>query len=116
MNERFSPLIVQVQKLFTQISGVCATAKVQQIHIDNSLWVSITSRDSEVQQATTLNTLEEIVHQLWRMQPPVESEAEFTPEIHVLNSNSRDSYNGSANAEIDPNYKLSFKQVFDPKP
>ncbi|KAJ9052413.1 hypothetical protein DSO57_1034438 [Entomophthora muscae] len=37
MDEHFSPLIVQVQELSTQIAVVCATATVQQIHIGNSL-------------------------------------------------------------------------------
>ncbi|KAJ9066692.1 hypothetical protein DSO57_1007192 [Entomophthora muscae] len=49
------------------------------------------------------------------MQPSNESEAEFILKVHVLNSNSQDSFNGSANTGVDPNYKLYFKQVFDPK-
>ncbi|KAJ9078116.1 hypothetical protein DSO57_1010048 [Entomophthora muscae] len=106
---------LSVQELSTQITGVRATSAVQQIQIDNALQVSIASRDSGVQQATTLNTLKESTCQLWTMQPPVESEAEFILEVHVLNSKLQDSSNGFANAGIDPNYKLSFKQVFDPR-
>ncbi|KAJ9074981.1 hypothetical protein DSO57_1000922 [Entomophthora muscae] len=93
MNERFSTLIVKRK----------------------ALQVSIASRDSGVQQETTLNTLEESVHQLWTLQPLVESETEFIHEAHIFNSSSQDSSNGSANTGIDPNYKLSFKQVFFPK-
>ncbi|KAJ9081968.1 hypothetical protein DSO57_1009190 [Entomophthora muscae] len=49
------------------------------------------------------------------MQAPVKSETEFIPKAHILNSNSQDSSNGSANTGVDPNYKVSFKQVFEPK-
>ncbi|KAJ9087425.1 hypothetical protein DSO57_1033524 [Entomophthora muscae] len=111
MDDWFFPLIVQVQELSTQITGVCATAAVKKILIYNALQVLIASRDSGVQQATTLNTLKESLHQLWTMQPPIESEAEFISEVHVLNSNSQDSFNEFANTGVDPNYKPSFKQV-----
>ncbi|KAJ9081045.1 hypothetical protein DSO57_1018666 [Entomophthora muscae] len=37
MDARFSPLTVQVKEFSTQITGVCATAAVQQIQIDNTL-------------------------------------------------------------------------------
>ncbi|KAJ9083275.1 hypothetical protein DSO57_1036264 [Entomophthora muscae] len=67
IDEQFSPLLVQVQELPTKIAGVCATAEVQQIQIDDTLQVSITSRNSLFQQAITLNTLGESVHQLWTM-------------------------------------------------
>ncbi|KAJ9051877.1 hypothetical protein DSO57_1000537 [Entomophthora muscae] len=115
IEEHISPFIVQVHELSTQISGVCDTAAVQQIQIDDVIQVSIASRDSRAQQATTLKNLEESVCQLWTMQPPVESETEFIPKAHVLNSNSQDSSNESANTGVDPNYKVSFKQVFEPK-
>ncbi|KAJ9053196.1 hypothetical protein DSO57_1026593 [Entomophthora muscae] len=49
--------------------------------------------------ATTLTTLEEIVHQLWALQPLAESEAKFSPKIHVLNSNLQDSSSESFNTE-----------------
>ncbi|KAJ9080559.1 hypothetical protein DSO57_1023585 [Entomophthora muscae] len=68
-----------------------------------------------VQQAATITILEESVHQVWALQPSAKSEAEFTSKIHVLNSNSQDSSNGSANIGVSPNYMPSFKQVFDPK-
>ncbi|KAJ9056111.1 hypothetical protein DSO57_1036401 [Entomophthora muscae] len=59
MDEHFSPLFVQVQELSTQIADVPATAAVQQIQIGDALQVSIASRNSRVQKATTLNNLEE---------------------------------------------------------
>ncbi|KAJ9057483.1 hypothetical protein DSO57_1022275 [Entomophthora muscae] len=83
--------------------------------IVQALQVSIASRDSGVQQETTLNTLEESILQLWTLQPLVDSEAEFIPEVHVFNSSSQDSPNGSAITGVDLNYKPFFKQVFDPK-
>ncbi|KAJ9063208.1 hypothetical protein DSO57_1002506 [Entomophthora muscae] len=115
MDEQFSPLIAQVKELSTQIADVCATKAVKQIQINNALQVSIASRDYRVQQAITLNTLEEGLQQLWTMQLPTESKAEFISKVHVLNHNLQDSSNGSANTGVDPKYKLSFKQVFDPK-
>ncbi|KAJ9085592.1 hypothetical protein DSO57_1012390 [Entomophthora muscae] len=65
--------------------------------------------------AATLTNLEESVHQLWTLQPQAEIEAKFLPEIHVLNSNSQDSFSGSVNTGVDPNYKLFFRKMFDPK-
>ncbi|KAJ9089557.1 hypothetical protein DSO57_1011612 [Entomophthora muscae] len=103
IDEHFSPLILKVQELSTQIAGVCATPAVQKIQIDNAFQVFIASQNYGVEQATTLNTLEE------------SSEAEFIPKVCDLNSKSKDNSNGSANTGIDPKYKLSFTQMFDPK-
>ncbi|KAJ9083613.1 hypothetical protein DSO57_1032964 [Entomophthora muscae] len=66
-------------------------------------------------QAVTLTTLEKSVHQLWALQPQAESEGKFLSEIHVLNSNSQDNFSGSVNTGADPNYKLFFRKMFDPK-
>ncbi|KAJ9087520.1 hypothetical protein DSO57_1032545 [Entomophthora muscae] len=52
---------------------------------------------------------------LWALYSPPKSEAKSISKIHVLKSNSQNSSNGSSNAGVDPNYKPSFKQVFDPK-
>ncbi|KAJ9072462.1 hypothetical protein DSO57_1027277 [Entomophthora muscae] len=82
---------------------------------NDNLWVATANRESGFQQATTLTTLDEDLRQLWALQAPVKSEAEFTSKIYVLNSNYQDSSNGSANTDVDPNYKPSFEQVFYPK-
>ncbi|KAJ9068266.1 hypothetical protein DSO57_1030423 [Entomophthora muscae] len=72
-------------------------------------------KPSKVQLATIFTILEESVHQLWTLQPPVESEVEFSYGIHVLNSNSQDSSSRSDNTGIDPNHKPLFKKGFNPK-
>ncbi|KAJ9052697.1 hypothetical protein DSO57_1031715 [Entomophthora muscae] len=99
MNGCFYPLIVQMQELSLKLAQVQATASVQQIQIYDTLW------RNRIQQAITLTTLEEILRQLWALQPPAESEAEFISKIYVFNSNSQDSSNESANTGVDPNYK-----------
>ncbi|KAJ9058586.1 hypothetical protein DSO57_1010816 [Entomophthora muscae] len=99
-------LLVQAQKLSLKIAGGCATATVQKIQI---------MKPSKVQLTTIFTTLEESVHQLWTLQPPVEREVEFSYGIRVLNSNSQDSSSRSDNTGIDPNHKLLFKKGFNPK-
>ena len=66
-------------------------------------------------QGATLTTLEESVWLLWARQPPAASESEFTGEIHVVNTENQNTPSDSNGSSIDPNYKPSFKQVFDPK-
>ncbi|KAJ9059968.1 hypothetical protein DSO57_1035958 [Entomophthora muscae] len=95
MNESFSPLIVKIQELSTQIADVCATAAVQEIQIDNVLQVYIALE--------TMGFCKQPLSLPWKR---------FTPEIHVLNSNFQDSSSGFSNTSVDPIYKLPFKQVF----
>ncbi|KAJ9052559.1 hypothetical protein DSO57_1032976 [Entomophthora muscae] len=92
-----------MQELSLKLAGVQATAAVQQIQIYGTLWVSTSTRETEIQQSITLTTLELNLHQLWALQPPAESEAEFISKIYVFNSNSQDSPNESANTGVDPN-------------
>ncbi|KAJ9064966.1 hypothetical protein DSO57_1024921 [Entomophthora muscae] len=64
INDRFSPLIGKLQELSSQNAIDFATTTV-----------ATATRETGVQKAITLTTLEESVHQLWALQPTVMSKA-----------------------------------------
>lgn len=59
-------------------------------------------------------SLKESVRLLWDCQPAVESEAEYSTEIHAINAESNEGSNSTPNP-TDPNFKPTLKQVFDSK-
>ncbi|KAJ9074965.1 hypothetical protein DSO57_1001439, partial [Entomophthora muscae] len=91
-----------------KLDEIQATTVIQQINLDNAAQMASASVETSTCVAASPTTLEKILHQLWAQQPPIESETEFTGEIHVLNS-------GMTLSGINSNYKPTFKQVFDPK-
>ncbi|KAJ9058386.1 hypothetical protein DSO57_1012847 [Entomophthora muscae] len=101
MDEQFSPLIVQVQELSTKIAGVCATAVLQKIQINNALQVSIASSEPEFSKQPLSMPQKRVYTNFGKYNHPLRVRLNIS--------------NGSANSGGDPNYRLFFKQVFDPK-
>ncbi|KAJ9080592.1 hypothetical protein DSO57_1023198 [Entomophthora muscae] len=98
-----------------KLDEIQATTVIQQINLDNACQMASASVETSTCVAASPTTLEKSLHQLWAQQPPIESETEFTGEIHVLNSNFHNVSGGMTLSGINSNYNPTFKQVFDPK-
>ncbi|KAJ9049362.1 hypothetical protein DSO57_1025381 [Entomophthora muscae] len=108
VNHRFAPCLSVCLSLTSQLAELSLVVSAQGQHLDVTEWQTTIANNTGTHTAETLTTLEESVCQLWARQPLTESEAEFSPRINVLDSN-----NGGPTSIA--HFKITFKQVFDPK-
>ncbi|KAJ9081453.1 hypothetical protein DSO57_1014537 [Entomophthora muscae] len=113
INRQVTPLAAQTTSLVTCINGVAGTLAVQKIKIKEFGAAATTAWDISRQNSSTLDTLEESLKILWARQSAAESEFQNNPHIKILNLGDNSQ---STSLSFDPNYKPTFKQIFDPKP
>ncbi|KAJ9054466.1 hypothetical protein DSO57_1014146 [Entomophthora muscae] len=76
-----------MQEVTLKLDGIQTNASVQQINLDSTACMATAAEETSTQVSASFTASEESLQKLWAQQPPVESEAKFTGEIHVLNSN-----------------------------
>ena len=86
--------------------------QVQQVTELRQLSQSMT--DTNLQINNSILNLEASVRQLWVNQPPAASESELSHKILMVDATLGSPFASSGSRSIDPNFKPSFKQVFDP--
>ena len=91
LNERLVLVEAPISQIPSSLDGIQATAAIKHRRIEETARLASSPSALSENTASSLTTLEESVCLLWDRQPAVESEAEFSTEIHMMHEKSNNS-------------------------